>query len=334
MILNKYNEIMEKITVDPEMKSRIMAAVSASIKEQAEGKAVVSDISEKRSSSGHKNGSVSGRKEQSGHETGSEHTGRRKARRSPLAIIGPIAAAVIVIIGVVFVMKYMGMSKGAVMETNGNSFKDNNHAAAAQEAAETVALDDEMDWNSGDDAYSTDDKTVDSVSGDTISGDTSYNFKPNTTDLDKTDRNLGINSTSGIEEAEEGMGDVRRERIGKALPFDLKAIGTGNFSSDITTEMFLGNEGQKAVLLTGPEGTDIVKAFYPSNKSLGELAVTPGGTAAKLYRIPFGNVLELGKDETSTDVNAALYSRDGKTYMLIFSEIQSPEVILGVIDAV
>ncbi len=37
MILNKYNEIMDRITVDPEMKSRVMGAVSAAIKDQANG---------------------------------------------------------------------------------------------------------------------------------------------------------------------------------------------------------------------------------------------------------------------------------------------------------
>ena len=34
MILVKYNEIMNNVTVDPEMKTRIMSAVSAAIKEQ------------------------------------------------------------------------------------------------------------------------------------------------------------------------------------------------------------------------------------------------------------------------------------------------------------
>ena len=57
MILNKYNEIMNNVTVDPEMKNRIMGAVSAAIKEQS-GSAVVTDIPKdkiRNENSGNKN---------------------------------------------------------------------------------------------------------------------------------------------------------------------------------------------------------------------------------------------------------------------------------------
>ena len=46
MILNKYNKIMSRVTVDPEMKSRVMSAVSNAIKENPDGAAVVTDIPE------------------------------------------------------------------------------------------------------------------------------------------------------------------------------------------------------------------------------------------------------------------------------------------------
>ena len=59
MILNKYNEIMNNVTVDPEMKSRIMGAVSAAIKEQSDS-AVVTNIprDKNRTESSVKNGQV------------------------------------------------------------------------------------------------------------------------------------------------------------------------------------------------------------------------------------------------------------------------------------
>ena len=42
--MNKYNEIMERVTIDPEMKSRVMSAVSTAIKEQASDKYGAGDI--------------------------------------------------------------------------------------------------------------------------------------------------------------------------------------------------------------------------------------------------------------------------------------------------
>lgn len=307
MILNKYNEIMERITLDPEAKSRIMSAVSANIKEQSSDKAVVTDIPE----------------DEEKEDIDEIKPVRKKARRTPIVVISSIAAAIVVIAGVLFVFRLMGSTKKAESTNAVKDLYTGNAAAETTMAAEDCSSD-EMEFDGNLDANNAQkvvDRNIDGSNNvnsyiERITGDVSIDYK---CDDDVT----------------EGMGDARRDKISRALPFDLKGTGTGQFSDEISTEIFIGNEpGEKVVILTGPEGTDLVKEFYSANKSLGEPAVTPDGTAVKLFRIPFGNVLELGKDEVSTDLNAAFYTKDGKTYLLIFSDIQSKEVILGLVDAV
>ena len=64
------------------------------------------------------------------------------------------------------------------------------------------------------------------------------------------------------------------------------------------------------------------------------MTVSPSGTEVKLLRIAFGNVTDLADGQTSADVNAALFTKNGNTYLIIFSDIQSAETILNVVDAV
>lgn len=314
--MNKYNEIMERITVDPEMKSRVMSAVSAAIKEQSANGTVVSEIPKKNNSE----------------KTSEQPVRRKKANRTPIIIVSSLVAVVIIFIGVAFVMKYMGASMGATKAetTHGKSNDalagagaDNNFAADTQPMYDDAMV--ELEETTEGDS----DKNIISGSNDlsaSTNGNNSYTVTIDDSFYKDIDRYEG--------DASEGMGDARRDKISRALPFDLKGIGTGEFADGIDTEVFLGEAGEKAVVLSAAEGTDLVKAFYPSNKAEGQLAVTPDGTSVKLYRLPFGNVLPLDKDETSTDVNAALYSKDGKTYLLVFSYVLTPEEILRVVDVI
>ena len=97
MILNKYNEIMSNVTVDPEMKSRIMGAVSAAITEQS-GSAVVTDIPKDKIRNEN-----SGNKNQVRKAEVKPAQTRKKAKKTPIAIISSIAAGVLVIAGALFV---------------------------------------------------------------------------------------------------------------------------------------------------------------------------------------------------------------------------------------
>ena len=70
----KYNEIMSKATVDPEMKSRVMAAVSKAIREQPGG-AVVTEL----------------KKDIDIEEDDSPKPVRKKAKRIPISLISSLA---------------------------------------------------------------------------------------------------------------------------------------------------------------------------------------------------------------------------------------------------
>ena len=152
------------------------------------------------------------------------------------------------------------------------------------------------------------------------------------------DRDLGgAGTTTGVTtvgDYDEGIGDDRIDRISRALPFDLKGNGAGVFADNITTEVFFGEGGEKVLLLTAPADVDLLAAYAPSVKTAGETLTSPNGTSVTFYHIEFGNVASLESDEIPTEVNAAYFVRDGKTYLLVFSDVQATDVMLGVVDAV
>ena len=318
----KYNEIMSHITVDPEMKSRVMSAVSAAIKENPDGAAVVTDIPESSGSS---------------ESTGTEAPVRKKAKKTPIAIISSIAAAVLVLLGVLFVFKMMNGGKKSAESTRRDHVNYVDSYLGENEAQDTIAahggeLAEETIWEGADE------EIYDETEGATSETEAKSNDSVSSASDDKnvdigTDGNFyTILPTRDKNDYSTGMGDERLDTISRTLPFDLKGTGKGTFSSDISMEVFFGEQSQKVLLLSAPEGIDIVKEFDPSNKTAGTDGTTPAGTAVKYYRIVFGNVNELGKNETSTDINAALYTKDGMTYLLVFSDPQTPETIAALVD--
>ena len=136
-----------------------------------------------------------------------------------------------------------------------------------------------------------------------------------------------------VESTEQVIGDERLDRISKALPFDLMGTGSSAYGENIAVEIFLGTAGEKVLLYVAPEGTDLMKELYTA-KYEGTAGTTTGGTSVTFYRIPFNNVKALAKGETSTDVNAALFTKGGKTYLILFSDIYSADAISKVIDAI
>lgn len=309
----KYNEIMSHITVDPEMKSRVMSAVSNAIKENPDGAAVVTDIPESPKA---------------------EAPAKKKAKKTPIAIISSIAAAILILVGVLFVFRMMNGKQSAESTHRKNdktyswgyadSAENTQSPVHGGEALETenYDLDDEISKVISDDiaedTTSGEDKSYSSHASDITLGDDVYTIMPT---RDKNDYSTG-------------MGDERLDIISRTLPFDLKGSGKGTFSSDISMEVFFGEQSQKVLLLSAAEGTDIIKQFDPTNKTLGTDGTTPAGTQVKYYRIVFGNVAELGKNETSSDINAALYNKDGMTYLLVFSDPQTPETIAALVDVI
>ena len=295
------------------MKSRVMSAVSNAIKENPDGAAVVTDIPESPKA---------------------EAPAKKKAKKTPIAIISSIAAAILVLAGVMFVFKMMNNTKSAEStQRNHNKVDSWNYAAADTQPAEHGG-DAEGTWDY--DLEDEIDKAVDEPTTTEAAGgeNQSYDSVENTSNIALGDDVYTIMPTRDKNDYSTGMGDERLDIISRTLPFELKGTGKGTFSSDIAMEVFLGEQSQKVLLLSAAEGTDIIKQFDPSNKTAGTDGTTPAGTAVKYYRVVFGNVAELGKNETSSDINAALYNKDGMTYLLVFSDPQTPETIAALVDVV
>lgn len=332
--MNKYNEIMNNVTVDPEMKNRIMGAVSAAIKEQS-GSAVVTDIPKDKIRNEN-----SGNKNQVRKSEVKPAQTRKKAKKTPIAIISSIAAGILVIAGAVFVVNYFHL--GQNFETSDNTMKsvDTHSAALNTEAVEEVYEETVAGFDNAGAAETTEGATDGILS---INTGSSYNYTadhdPGTDNRDAENKTIDITISTTLHEEEsdesEVMGDARLDRIAKALPFDIKGSGSGVFSDSISEEVFFGVNGEKVLLCSAPEGTDdLIKQVFHQTPAEGVAATSPSGIQVTLYRVTFANVKDLTGEEVSADVNAAVFVKGGKTYLLVFSDAQPADVILGVVDAV
>lgn len=309
--MNKYNEIMERVTIDPEMKSRVMSAVSTAIKEQAEGAAIVTELHSNENS-----------------EYTKTRTGK-KAKKTPIVVISSIAAAIVVLLGALFIFNLMS-SKGASTTQN-----DEKHLGidSVDIANATEAVEEMEETTSQKSVFYYIETPVPEAGLDGADTAGAPNAVSRTYDDSVEDPNTDLRNVT-VDINTDGVVDDRVTNIGSALPFDLKGNGKGKLADGIVTEVFLGEGGEKVVLYTADEGADLVKDFDSSNKSAGQDAVSPLGTQVKLFKLAFGNVITPANGETATEFNAALFTKNGHTYLLVFSDVQSTDVILGVVDAV
>ncbi len=334
MILNKYNEIMNNVTVDPEMKNRIMGAVSAAIKEQS-GSAVVTDIPKDKIRNEN-----SGNKNQVSKAEVKPAQKRKKAKKTPIAIISSIAAGILVIAGAVFVVNYFHLGQNFGTSENTMKSVDTHSAALNTEAVEEVYEETVAGFDNAVAAETTEGAT-DGILG--INTGSSYNYAADnvagTDNRDAENKTIDITVSTTLQEEEsdesEVMGDARLDRIARALPFDIKGSGSGVFSDSISEEVFFGVNGEKVLLCSAPEATDdLIKQVFHQTPAEGVAATSPSGIQVTLYRVTFANVKDLTGEEVSADVNAAVFVKGGKTYLLVFSDAQPADVILGVVDAV
>lgn len=325
---------MNNVTVDPEMKNRIMGAVSAAIKEQS-GSAVVTDIPKDKIRNDN-----SGNKNQVRKAEVKPVQKRKKAKKTPIAIISSIAAGVLVIAGAVFVVNYFHL--GQNFRTSENTMKsvDTHSAALNTEAVDEVYEETVAGFDNAVAEETTEGATDGILS---INTGSSYNYSADkvsgTDNRDAENKTIDITVSTKLPEEEsdesEVMGDARLDRIARALPFDIKGSGSGVFSDSISEEVFFGVNGEKVLLCSAPEGTDdLIKQVFHQTPAEGVAATSPSGIQVTLYRVTFANVKDLTGEEVSADVNAAVFVKGGKTYLLVFSDAQPSDVILGVVDAV
>ncbi|MBQ1295899.1 MAG: hypothetical protein IIY21_17770, partial [Clostridiales bacterium] len=251
-----------------------------------------------------------------------------------------IAAGVLVIAGALFVVNYFHL--GQNFRTSENTMKsvDTHSAALNTEAAEEVYEETVAGFDNAGAAETTEGATDGILS---INTGSSYNYTadhdPGTDNRDAENKTIDITVSTTLPEEEsdesEVMGDARLDRIAKALPFDIKGSGSGVFSDSISEEVFFGVNGEKVLLCSAPEGTDdLIKQVFHQTPAEGVAATSPSGIQVTLYRVTFANVKDLTGEEVSADVNAAVFVKGGKTYLLVFSDAQPADVILGVVDAV
>lgn len=316
---------MNNVTVDPEMKRRVMSAVSAAIKEQSNGASVtkipvhVKDNSDKK---------VKAEKADAG-----SAGNRKKAKKTPVALVSSIAAGVLVIAGAILVVNYLNNATKAAAEINAHDHVTEVGGAEMEIASETASLLKDGVDNSIDNSLN-----ISTTAGTGHFGVT--NSDDIETDDIETDKTLTVDIGSGkvqdAEAAEESVviGDARLDCISRTLPFDIKGTGHGNYSKVIAEEVIFGINGEKVLIYTAPEGTDIFNTLFHATKGAGIDGTTPAGVFVKLYRIPFGNVYDVEDSASSADINAAVFTKDGKAYMVVFSDVQPQDVILKVADAV
>ena len=325
---------MNNVTVDPEMKNRIMGAVSAAIKEQS-GSAVVTDIPKDKIRNEN-----SGNKNQVRKAEVKPAQKRKKAKKTPIAIISSIAAGVLVIAGAVFVVNYFHLGQNFGTSENTMKSVDTHSAALNTEAVEEVYEETVAGFDNAVAEETTEGATDGILS---INTGSSYNYAadqvPGTDNRDAENKTIDITVSTTLPEEEsdesEVMGDARLDRIARALPFDIKGSGSGVFSDSISEEVFFGVNGEKVLLCSAPEGTDdLIKQVFHQTPAEGVAATSPSGIQVTLYRVTFANVKDLTGEEVSADVNAAVFVKGGKTYLLVFSDAQPADVILGVVDAV
>ena len=319
--MNKYNEIMSNVTVDPEMKSRIMSAVSKAIREQ-DGGAAVTDLTEIKTEN---------IPETDIEPDTPEEPVRKKARKIPIAIISSIAAGLLVIIGVMlFFARYLSVSKAAsttVREHNAEVAQVDNAINDALGGdvyeATTVALETEDAAAGG--ARDKDDITLSNDNKNYAVATGNKNITSGTTKLPGENEDVDYS---------QGIGNERIDKISRKLPFDLESTGSGKYTDGSLKEVFFGEGGEKVIIVTTYEDTDVMKKVFPSNKSAAVAGTTPGGISVELYYVPFGNVPKLGKGETTDKINAAVFKKNGYKYLVVFSDIVAPEVLYGLIDVV
>ena len=319
---------MSNVTVDPEMKSRIMSAVSKAIKDQ-DGGAAVTDLTDIRSED---------IPETDNEPDDSGEPVRKKARRIPVALITSIAAGLIVVIGaVLFINAYLTKAKAA-----GTQVKEHN--------SEVAMVNDQIDsaiGANGGDVYEATTTVADGAAADT-EAETPEDKAPGKNPALSIDNknyavssgtyNLNPNSTTRLPGEKEdvdysqGIGNERIDKISRKIPFDLESTGSGKYADGSTKEVFFGEGGEKLIIVTASEEADVLKKVVPSNKSVAVAGTTPGGLAAELYYVPFGNVPKLGKNETTDKVNAAVFKKNGFKYLIVFSDTVTPDVLYGLID--
>ena len=304
--MSKYNDFMSHIRVDDAMHRRIMDAVSGAIEQRAEVSPLNSDT-----------------------ETDKVKTPiKRKAKVSVIKILSIAAAAILVAGGaLMFATKFMGSSKSAMP-------RNDAQATQAAEVDSALRLDSENNYqnNKSFSAGSNGKKTITGSMGiraadgkkneeglqeETVEGE----------DVDgKTYAPGAIPSEAPTEAAAAEKKDIK-----DYLPFKVKTVGTGSLKGNIAMTVYTGENGEKMILFTAKEGTDIAKAYYPNFKGKPALLQTEAG---QVFKAIDTSVAKNAQVSNNGPFDAVTWTKDGSSYMIAFSKKTDTHVFISLMEMI
>lgn len=303
--MSKYNDFMSHIRVDDAMHRRIMDAVSGAI-EQGTEITPLNNVKE---------------------EDRVKTPIKRKAKVSVIKIISIAAAAILVVGGAVILStRTMGTTKSmneVAMETR------------AMEVDSAMRLD-------GENRNLTNNKNASFSAGSAGKKNIDGTVINRAADGKKQEETIEGNEESDIKtyapgsapseaptEAEDD--DVKKGNIKDSLPFKVKTVGTGSIKDNIAMTVYTGENGEKMILFKAPEGTDIVKAYYPDFKGVPALLQTEAGQVFKAVDTSAGRNVVV---KNAGPFDAVTWTKDGSSYMIAFSKKTDTHVFISLMEMI
>ena len=302
--MNKYNEIMSHVRVDDEMHRRVMSAVSKALDEkenkgaEAASPANVSKIEKTEDSA----------------------PVRRKAKVSGIRIIS-IAACVFLVAGGAVMFAKSFFSKSAKTEST--------QMAAATSVAGDAVYEIDAALGGGAQGVNSNKKGTTRIEAGGKQSETQAAAKEETTVEDEKDNAVGATTRvqSVAPENKAATGDYRN-----LMPFKVKTAGSSTYGeNNITAKVYTGENGEKAVVFSAKEGTDLVKAYYPNFKGIPALLQTEGGQVFYGIDTSVGAKQQVG---TTGPYDAVTWTKNGTAYMLAFSKKTDVMVLISIMEKI
>ena len=295
---------MSHVRVDDEMHRRVMSAVSKALDEkenkgaEAASPAHVSKIERTEDSA----------------------PVRRKAKVSVIRIIS-IAACVFLVAGGAVMFAKSFFSRSAKVESA--------HYAAATTAAGDVSYEIDAALGGGAQGVNSNKKTTSRIEAGGNQSETEAAAKEETTVENEKD-NAAVGATRAQTVAPENKtatGDYRN-----LMPFKVKTAGSSTYGeNNITAKVYTGENGEKAVVFSAKEGTDLVKAYYPNFKGIPALLQTEGGQVFYGIDTSVGAKQQVG---TTGPYDAVTWTKNGTAYMLAFSKKTDVTILISIMEKI
>ena len=303
--MSKYNDFMSHIRVDDEMHRRIMNAVSEAIEQGAE----ITPLQNKE-------------------EDRVKTPIKRKAKVSVIRIISIAAAAVLVVGGAVMLMSRTMNSSTKSLNAVARETQVNQVDSAMRLDGENRNLTNNK--NASFSAGSVGKKKIDgTVINRAADGKKQEETIEGNEESDIKTYAPGAAPSEAPTEAEDD--DVKKGDIKDSLPFKVKTVGSGSLKDNITMTVYTGEKGEKMILFTAKEGTDIVKAYYPEFKGKPALLQTEAGQVFNAVDTAAGRNVQVSNDGP---FDAVTWTKDGITYMLAFNTKTDVQVFISLMERI